>query len=688
MVNRIILEDEMAIEILKNEFKSISHWHEETVEIVVALRGIIKVQIVGDEYLIKEEEMIFVNKWMVHKIERITEDAILIVLHLDLKFFERYVENSTRVFFVRNPNLHPEEKLTLLRSLIARILVIDQKKGEMHEKNIIEIGQKLLEMMIKDFNYIEKNPELYRSPENFDRVWTALRYMLDNHSAKVSLSSIASFVHLSDSYLSHSIKKETGKGYEYWLNLFRAENAARLLVSTNTSIAKISDDCGFSDPKFLVKHFKNYFKHLPSEYREINRRELSSQKKEIKESDKLDEINYIIDAKINAYILGKKKINSYSTVKKQLQLDIDCSITGKPLSRLWAEYLNVGAFTNLHKSSFQQWLMTVQKMIGFNYALIDFPFDGDEVQCAGGQIHFNMQDIIEIHDYLQALNLKPCIRFNTKKYSAGEMERITEAFLNNAVDIYGTLEDWRCIVPKRLTGQKALISTLMEFKMKIEYEEEAEIKNNYLFDTAYIAPLFIDGALKNRFIGNRHRFNKLFDDSENNFMGDTGLVSNGLKKPLYWAHYLLSLLGEEILYQGDGFIATKNRDNYQILLWNHSHSLDSISLEELNLNIHNRYVIFENEKPIEVKINIIGLSNNHYIIKKLLFDRNYGSVYDRLEDVRIARYLTKKEKDILNETCNIKTSYGISNGKTELSLLDEIPINGAVMFIISEWKKN
>lgn len=688
MISRVILQDESAIEFSSNETSNISHWHEETVEIILSLRGTVKVEIVGSEYIIKDDELIFVNKWMVHKIEKLTEDALFLVLRFNLKFFEKYVKNATKVFFVRVPNLHPEEHLSLLRNYIAQIIILIKKREDNFEKNIIEISRDLLKLMIKEFNYIEKNPELYRSQENFDRVWIALRYMLDNHNSKVTLSGLAEHVHVSDSYLSHCIKKETGKEFEYWLNLFRAENAARLLVSTKTSIVKISDACGFSDPKYLVKYFKKFFNYLPSEYREINLRETSGHKTLAAEHIS-DEENYFIELKMKAYVLGINRISLFFPYLKHLELNINCSEAGRRFSKTWTEAVDIGDYSNLQKGSFRYFLAGVQKDIGFDSALIDCPFDGSEVLCRKDQIVINLQDFFEAFDFLSSIGLKPSIRLNTRKHSREELENIAAVFFSNAAEMYGktTLETWRCMIPQRFSDSIPLKKTLEEYNLQQISEIKNEKAYNYLYDTAYIAPAFIEKVLSDDFISAENYCNKLFDDDLINFEGDTGLFASGLKKPLYWAYYMLALLGDEILYKGDGYMVTRRHDDLQILLWNSSHSVDLIETDKLSLTSGNRYVVFENERPIMAEINIDGLSSDKYIVKKLLLDRNNGSIFDRLEDVKVVEYLTRDEKAALNEMCTIKASYNLVSGNSRLYLREELPVNGVIIYLITKQKK-
>jgi len=84
---------------------------------------------------------------------------------------------------------------------------------------------------------------------------------------------------------------------------------------------------------------------------------------------------------------------------------------------------------------------------------------------------------------------------------------------------------------------------------------------------------------------------KAFDTVEENsilnnelFFGSPGLLTlDGIKKASYYAYYLLSKLGNEVIDQGDGYIITRQEEDIQVLLYSYSDELNTlIKLEDLS----------------------------------------------------------------------------------------------------------
>src|SRR5690606_1430244 len=80
---------------------------------------------------------------------------------------------------------------------------------------------------------------------------------------------------------------------------------------------------------------------------------------------------------------------------------------------------------------------------------------------------------------------------------------------------------------------------------------------SYIHENKRIVPNMIDEITKETYLTN------------DTFFGGNGLfTANYLNKPSFYAFKFLSLLGNEILYRGEGYVVTKSDDGYQILLFN------------------------------------------------------------------------------------------------------------------------
>jgi AraC-like DNA-binding protein len=81
---------------------------------------------------------------------------------------------------------------------------------------------------------------------------------------------LASQVHLSPSYLSDILKKETGKNTQEHIHFYLIEAAKNHLLNTNLTINEIAYNLGFDYPQYFNKLFKKKTGQTPLEYRNLN----------------------------------------------------------------------------------------------------------------------------------------------------------------------------------------------------------------------------------------------------------------------------------------------------------------------------------------------------------------------------------------------------------------------------------
>jgi YesN/AraC family two-component response regulator len=74
-------------------------------------------------------------------------------------------------------------------------------------------------------------------------------------------------VHLSPSYLSDLLKKETGKNTQDHIHFYLIEEAKNILLSTNKSVGEIAYSLGFEYPQYFNKLFKQKTGKTPVEFR-------------------------------------------------------------------------------------------------------------------------------------------------------------------------------------------------------------------------------------------------------------------------------------------------------------------------------------------------------------------------------------------------------------------------------------
>lgn len=77
-------------------------------------------------------------------------------------------------------------------------------------------------------------------------------------------------MHLSSSYLSDLLKKETGLNAKEHINTFAIEKAKTRLLSSTDTVSEIAYDLGFNYPHYFSRLFKSKTGKTPNEFRQIN----------------------------------------------------------------------------------------------------------------------------------------------------------------------------------------------------------------------------------------------------------------------------------------------------------------------------------------------------------------------------------------------------------------------------------
>lgn len=99
------------------------------------------------------------------------------------------------------------------------------------------------------------------------------QYIADNKLNEQGLPTVkylAEKIHLSPSYLSDLLKKETGKNAQEHIHFYLIEEAKNLLLNSEKNINEIAYDLGFEYPQYFNKLFKKKTGKTPMEYRNLN----------------------------------------------------------------------------------------------------------------------------------------------------------------------------------------------------------------------------------------------------------------------------------------------------------------------------------------------------------------------------------------------------------------------------------
>lgn len=92
-------------------------------------------------------------------------------------------------------------------------------------------------------------------------------FVATNYHDPISLHQVSNMVNLSQQAFSRFFKKMMGRSFFVYLNEYRINLAAKMLIDTDMTVADIAYKCGFETLPFFFKKFKIQYDTTPNLYR-------------------------------------------------------------------------------------------------------------------------------------------------------------------------------------------------------------------------------------------------------------------------------------------------------------------------------------------------------------------------------------------------------------------------------------
>lgn len=661
------------------------HWHD-SVEIIFVLKGAITAFIETGKFEIEQGELEIINCDEAHSLKELDKDNEILMLHIDPSFFEKYFNGIKDVSFYTNSTdigAQEDEKYQILRRFISIVACEVIQKSDDHEDYIEEALVELLYHLINNFHQlIYEKEDLKDNEEQFERYDRIVRYIYNNYKNKIMLQDIAKKEFLSSNYLSHEIKNMVGYNFKDFLNLTRVEESIKLLLDTDKTISEISEELGFSHIRYFNKHFKIHHKCTPLQYRKkykLDEKALEKQKV-FKELELKNALNYI------SYYL--EDYDRFNYEERIVKIHVDATKPGEAFEHKHNHIINLKQSNELLKETQKQYLINIQKDIGFRYIMLHELFSEDMGVVQGNNKFYNWFEIKQIISFIISINLRPFIIIDENLKAEG-IKNILDSFIQYFREEYGDYElrKWKFIISKKLTMEdKIYIENRITDYFELVEEKIEEMPKDYIYDTCYMIPFIIQNHLDNNIV-----YFKAFDSigeqtliNNEVFIGDDALINQmGIRKPSYYAYYLLSRLGEILVEKGEGYIITKQGEDIQILLYSYGEDIDKlISFENM---LKGRGI--KNTAERKFSINLINLFYDYEIIKYEINER-LGSAYDSWVSLGRPKRLNEDEIELLKNTSFPKISFNFAKRSTVFNMVTKIKGYGAVLILLNKVQKH
>lgn len=298
-------------------------------------------------------------------------------------------------------------------------------------------------------------------------------------------------------------------------------------------------------------------------------------------------------------------------------------------------------------------------------------------------------DFITIHVYPENFSTKSSTLDLIARAEAGEdLAELMKEF-NNMKRVYF---DENNTINVLNSANKQMQKTLKsEVELHVTEWNASAFSKNLIHDTAFVGTFIVDNVLKS--IGKTNSlghwtFTDLYEEfkvDKSEFHGNFGMISkSGLKKPSYYAYYLLAKLGNNIIEQGEEYIITKDHENIQILAYNYSYFDDLFMNGDTSaLTKEKRYDIYKTKSPREIDISIKGIEGN-YKITKYSLNIEHGSVFDQWLKLGSPENMTIEEINYIKGKSKPKMEIEIKDIVEEYKGNLIIPVHGIELMILEK----
>ncbi len=268
------------------------HYHS-AFELLLIKKGSLDITLNENTYHLEVDDCLLIQGGIVHGGTPKGDDSI----------YECLVFSFEQLFDLERP------PYAFLRRLSKGALSLKPCIRSVEDKNLINLvkaifkticskdtgrGSTALGQVLELFGGIERNGEYIqyqdmlpnRYLKHMGKVSELFRYIYDNYQRQITLEDLAAVTDLSPKYFCRFFHELTNKRPMEYLNGFRIDCAASLLITSDESINEIAYSCGFVDPCYFAKLFKRYKKQSPRGYRALNGRNSDTDYGENADQDK------------------------------------------------------------------------------------------------------------------------------------------------------------------------------------------------------------------------------------------------------------------------------------------------------------------------------------------------------------------------------------------------------------------
>lgn len=150
--------------------------------------------------------------------------------------------------------------------------LVTQKMHEIVTLNSLERWIKLVEILhllaeTEEYEFISSMAVKGSNEKESNRIDEVLKFIIENFGRDINLIDAAKVAKMAENSFARFFKQRTQKTFTSYLNEFRLNHAAKLLLEKDMTIVDVCNKCGFVNLSNFHRHFKKMYNTSPLNYR-------------------------------------------------------------------------------------------------------------------------------------------------------------------------------------------------------------------------------------------------------------------------------------------------------------------------------------------------------------------------------------------------------------------------------------
>ncbi|MGG1638813.1 GH39 family glycosyl hydrolase [Paenibacillus sp. NRS-1760] len=414
-------QDDLPIRLFVNSVAHVHfHWHKE-IEIIYVLQGSVTIYLDQHQYLLQQDDIIVVSSMSVHKIERTSQDNVLLTLQFNPELMDEGSFIGCNSLQQTDENRENYDKI---RRCLAQMAWEASKKAPGCRNYSLGFLHMLIGHLLRYFSTGLIEATLSEGKAfDYKRLNRVLQFVDRHYSQKISLQTIADQEHLSLHYFSHFFSDKIGIPFQKYLTLVRLEKAVIELTESSKSMTQIAHDCGFANVKLFNKYFKEKYECTPSAFREAvsSAMPASPARKPITYEESSSSDYYETDTILAMESLyrylerdeeGTNALVAKSVVYNKVDIKVRVDESGQPFVPHWNRITTAGRAIEGLRADWQEQFLELQRNLAFTHIRFHGVFNDEMMiynETDDGEPIYNWAYVDKLYDFLLQSGIRPFV---------------------------------------------------------------------------------------------------------------------------------------------------------------------------------------------------------------------------------------------------------------------------------------